>query len=744
MVRRILSTWVLLVCSTLLAHALGPRAAATSGHGVRAANAGPNILFIIMDDVGIDQMKIFGYGGATPPATPNIDSIAHAGVRFRNTWAMPECSPSRAIFFEGRYPLRTNIYGAILSDDLANSQLSPYEVTTPDLLKTVGYTSALFGKFHLGGPDNNPYGMATPHAAGFDYFDGFLEGAPYPIDTSIGGQFSGPGSNFYSCGFVPNSDQGGADTGACHFANNACTVIRRDKTHPTPGRSCLESGGLFVPNKGCDVAVDLDFANQTNAYYVWKRVINYPSGRVYSYKLTDPSARTYVSEVTAQSAVDWINQQNANHQPWMATVSFANIHSPYQQPPSRLLPAWEKDASGLQCTGNEPKNKLALRVLSNQMLEAMDKEIGRVMVETGLATYNPDGSLNYNPANSNTMVVIIGDNGTYAPGVKFPFDPNLAKAWVYQTGVWVPLIVAGPLVVSPDREVDAMVNIADLFQLWGEFVGIDVHQAVSHTIDSVSMLPYLTNPQQEQIRQVNFTQTQSNIHLNDKAPPPCVVQLSSPPTCAQLFSNQQICNFEGGTWYGPPAQLQFEDCCAVKNSGIYDSTGLALLPDTQMATRNSSYKLVQTTYPNCTKGGDDSFTEFYKINERPGLPRIDFPNRALCATPGDPLITVLGKQDCPRGLNPEQRSNFNTLQSEMTSIATSQPPCPGDGNEDLLVNDLDLTDWEFFSTFHGGGSSWYDFNHDGFTNTTDGEVIQANLGRNCNPQSHSKAQVRKP
>ncbi|HWS95737.1 MAG TPA: sulfatase-like hydrolase/transferase, partial [Candidatus Methylomirabilis sp.] len=124
MVRRILSTWVLLVCSTLLAHALGPRAAATSGHGVRAANAGPNILFIIMDDVGIDQMKIFGYGGATPPATPNIDSIAHAGVRFRNTWAMPECSPSRAIFFEGRYPLRTNIYGAILSDDLANSQLS--------------------------------------------------------------------------------------------------------------------------------------------------------------------------------------------------------------------------------------------------------------------------------------------------------------------------------------------------------------------------------------------------------------------------------------------------------------------------------------------------------------------------------------------------------------------------------------------------------------------------------------------
>jgi arylsulfatase A-like enzyme len=65
-------------------------------------------------------MRIFGYGGLRPvaaPNTPNMDVIAHAGVRFRNVWSMPECSPSRVIFFEGRYPLRTNIYGAILSDE---------------------------------------------------------------------------------------------------------------------------------------------------------------------------------------------------------------------------------------------------------------------------------------------------------------------------------------------------------------------------------------------------------------------------------------------------------------------------------------------------------------------------------------------------------------------------------------------------------------------------------------------------
>ena len=61
------------------------------------------------------------------------------------------------------------------------------------------------------------------------------------------------------------------------------------------------------------------------------------------------------------------------------------------------------------------------------------------------------------------MVIIIGDNGTFAPGVKVTFDSSRATGYVYQTGVWVPLIVAGPLVAYPGRQVTSMVNIADLF-----------------------------------------------------------------------------------------------------------------------------------------------------------------------------------------------------------------------------------------------------------------------------------------
>src|SRR5215468_3122834 len=171
----------------------------------------PNILFFIMDDVGIDQMKVFGYGGDTAPRTPNIDAIAKAGVRFRNTWSMPECSPSRAMFFEGRYPFRTNVFNAILAQDLANSQVSPYEITTPKVLKQQGYVSALFGKAHLSGsdvnPNNNPLGDGVIHTLGWDYFAGWLDGAPFPIDTTAGG-VGVPGADGlgpYMCGFIPNT-----------------------------------------------------------------------------------------------------------------------------------------------------------------------------------------------------------------------------------------------------------------------------------------------------------------------------------------------------------------------------------------------------------------------------------------------------------------------------------------------------------------------------------------------------------
>jgi arylsulfatase A-like enzyme len=700
--------------------------AVTSTSHSDGANSRPNILFIVMDDVGIDQMKIFGYGGATPSSTPNIDAIAHAGVRFRNTWSMPECSPSRAIFFEGRYPFRTNVFNAILSDDLANSQVSPFEATTPKILKTANYTSGLFGKFHLAAATYNPYGAGTPHSLGWDYFDGFLEGAPHPLDTTIGGQFSA-GSSPFTCGFVTNSAYGGADTGACHFASKACQVISKDSTVPTPGRTCLEMGGLFVPNQNCTYVppVTLNF-DEANGYYVWNRVYNQSDGTVVQLPLTDTRARGYISDATTTSAADWIKTENGLNKPWMATVAYANIHSPYQQPPAAQLPTGSPDSSNFHCTGNDPADEIYTRVISNQMLESMDTQIGDLLVRSGLATRNADGSLNYQPDKTNTMIVLIGDNGTYAPGVKAPFDPSLSKGWVYQTGVWVPLIVSGPLVAAPDRESTAMINIADLYQLFAEIAGVDLQKVVppSHTIDSVTMLPYLTNPNQAEIRTSNFTMAANNIHVGNTPPPPCVIALTQPPTCVQLFDGAGLCESEGGDWYGPGAAQQYSSCCAVQSAHLpaYPN-GIQFLPEAQWATRNDNYKLVQISKANCANG-NTTLTAFYQVNEDPMNPKLDDNSNALCSE-------MSTQRRCPNGLNQDQLNNYNQLMTDLQTTLASQVQCPGDGNEDEIVSGVDFIWWQYFAVVKGGGSSWYDFNYDGLTNKDDQAVIQQYMGTNC-------------
>ena len=180
---------VLALCGLVLATVIGPGAEAATADLQGASR--PNIVFIVMDDVGIDQMRTFGYTADNQPRTPVIDTIAQAGVRFRNAWTMPECSPSRVSFFTGRYPLRTGVLNVAITRDLANSQMSPFEATTPKVLRQRGYKSGYFGKWHLtevatndsnGNPNpGNPSGNAAPRDMGWDAYVGTLEGGVDPV-----------------------------------------------------------------------------------------------------------------------------------------------------------------------------------------------------------------------------------------------------------------------------------------------------------------------------------------------------------------------------------------------------------------------------------------------------------------------------------------------------------------------------------------------------------------------------------
>jgi len=681
----------------------------------------PNILFVVLDDFGVDQLPIFGYGGATPARTPNLDAIAHAGVRFRNAWSMPTCSPSRATFFEGRYPFRTQVRNAIVADDLANSQVSPYEMTTPKILKEKGYVNAVIGKMHLSGsdlnPDHNPLGHRVMYELGWDHFEGYLDGGPFPLDTTAGGVAP---DGTHGCGFVPSTRDDparGADAGACYLADGSCSPLGLARS-PTPGRLCMEQGGIFDPGAVCRAARPsyIDFSKQ-NGYYTAEWIISEADGSVRVEAVTEPGARGYRVVQETDRAVAWLKQQSGER-PWMLSVGYSAIHTPLQQPPVALLPSDSLPTSGFTCTGTAEQ-----RILTNQMIEALDAEIGRLLVEAGLARHDETGRLVYRPEDTNTVLIIMGDNGTYGPSVKAPFNPARAKGFPYQTGVWVPLIVAGPMVQQPGRSVPHMVNSTDLYRLFAELADIRLESVMpdDRPIDAQPLLPYLTAPDAAPIRSTNYTEMGTNIKARTAAlPSPCVIPTSN--ICVQLFPQQAVCEDQGGSWYGPggvAGQAGLSSCCAVNEWLLAQGQdAVDIMPDTQRAIRNATHKLVQIERLNCSTQQLELSEELYAIDEAIPIPRLD-----------NSLYNLLTQAPLPADV----QQQYDRLRGEMQALLDSHVVCPGDGNLDGVVDAADVEGWQRFNRDTVGQSSWYDFNHDGLTNEADLLIIQENMGRRCGP-----------
>ncbi|MEL6951054.1 MAG: sulfatase-like hydrolase/transferase [Pseudomonadota bacterium] len=141
-----------------------------------AAPEKPNILIIYVDDLGYGDLASFGHPVIE---TPHLDALAADGMTLTNYYApSPLCSPSRAALLTGRHPYRTGIRSWIPGG--SGIFLRNEETTLAELLRDVGYATALVGKWHLNsdlGSDDQP----QPTDQGFDYFFGHNA---YQIPTS--------------------------------------------------------------------------------------------------------------------------------------------------------------------------------------------------------------------------------------------------------------------------------------------------------------------------------------------------------------------------------------------------------------------------------------------------------------------------------------------------------------------------------------------------------------------------------
>ncbi|AQV94419.1 arylsulfatase [Cupriavidus necator] len=173
---RLLVLWMLL--AGLAVHA-GPACA--------QAKRQPNILFILVDNLGYGELGAYGGGATRGAPTPRIDRLAGEGLRLTNMNMEPQCTPSRSAIMTGRFAIRSGTYAVPFGG--VSDGLTQWEVTMAESLAAAGYTTSYFGKWHLGSRDGR-----LPTDQGFDEWFGI----PRTTDEAMW-----PGSPGYSPAIMP-------------------------------------------------------------------------------------------------------------------------------------------------------------------------------------------------------------------------------------------------------------------------------------------------------------------------------------------------------------------------------------------------------------------------------------------------------------------------------------------------------------------------------------------------------------
>lgn len=189
-------------------------------------------------------------------------------------------------------------------------------------------------------------------------------------------------------------------------------------------------------------------------FYAWTKITNGTTAATTTYATTD-TANDVISFITTRPSAT----------PWFAWVAFNAPHSPYHVPPA-----------GLHSYGTPTTN----RTMYEAACQALDTEVGRVLSNVNLA---------------NTYVIFVGDNGTPGNVIQTPYTNTHAKDSLYQGGTRVPLIIAGPGIVSPNRTNASLVHVVDLYSTIMELAGINVAstQPAANPLDSKSLVPILKN-----------------------------------------------------------------------------------------------------------------------------------------------------------------------------------------------------------------------------------------------------------
>ena len=417
---------------TLAAATLACRAA------VPSSPSKPNILFILSDDLGYSDLGCYG----SDIATPNLDSLAHNGLRFTQCYNTARCWPSRGALMTGYYAQQIHRDGMPGIGGGVSGVRQAWARLLPDFLKAAGYRSYHSGKWHIDG---------TTLAGGFDH--------SFCVNINRGNYFSDIGDMLDDQPVSPRANASGyyITTG---IADHAIDFLKDHATN-FPGRPFFEYVAFTAPHFPLQ-ALPQDIAKYRDNYLAgWDVMREARFNRQKDLGITN----------TTLSALE------------------RNLGPPYAFPEiMKVLGPGEinRPVPWIELTDEQHRFQATKMALHAAMVDRMDQEIGRIIAQ--LKAMN---------AYSNTVIFFASDNGASAemmirddghdpsvppgsaksylclgPGFSSacntPFRRH--KTWVHEGGISTPLVVHWPAGISakgelrhtPAHFVDIVPSILDL------------------------------------------------------------------------------------------------------------------------------------------------------------------------------------------------------------------------------------------------------------------------------------------
>ncbi|MYC96979.1 MAG: arylsulfatase [Caldilineaceae bacterium SB0661_bin_32] len=429
----------------------------------------PNFVLILVDDMGFSDIGCYG----SEIRTPNLDRLAHGGMRFSQMYNYARCCPTRACMLTGAYPHQAGIghmmentgspsYQGYLRDDV---------VTIAEALKSGGYRTYMSGKWHVGGaydptrPESwrpGEDGHPTPRQRGFDRYYGTLDGAgsffaPYSLMEDDSFVNRGAESGSQGKGQIDQTSAAGAYYYTDAISDRAVKMIEESLLTEDPFFLYVSYTAPHWPLH----ALPQDIAKYEGTYRNggWDALRTARHEELKGMGLLD--SRWQISP-RDESAPPWEDSRNQDWEDMRMAVYAAQIDR-MDQGVGRILAALE--ASQLD------ENTLILFLSDNGGCAEFLSENGWV---DRYSDWTPDGrpmrvgnDPNLLPGGPHTF---MSYDLPWANASNAPF--RLYKHWVHEGGISTPLVAHWPSTIQPNQIVHEACHVIDVLPTLLDAAGI--------------------------------------------------------------------------------------------------------------------------------------------------------------------------------------------------------------------------------------------------------------------------------